>query len=355
MIDSDVALRTWLPALKAAAWVSLDTEADSLHAYPEKLCLIQVSLPGGDYLVDPLAGFNLSPLWASLGRRELTLHGADYDLRLLHRHCQFVPDAIFDTMIAARVLGCARFGLSDLVEHFLGVKLEKGPQKANWARRPLTERMETYARNDTHYLQPLAEKLRGQLADRGRLEWHQQCCRRLIADCTEARSADENLVWRIKGSHRLNRAGLAVLRELWRWREREALASNRPPFFILSHELLSILAGAAVAAQDVEALLPKHLSPRRCDGIKDAIAAGLALPKPQQPELLRSEGQRLTEGAKRRFHELERRRNHQAAALEIDPTLIASRATLLALAEDWEKSQHGLMDWQRSLLVAPPS
>ena len=94
------------------------------------------------------------------------MHGADYDLRLLRKHHEFVPSAIFDTMLAARLLGERQFGLSSLVEKFLGVKLDKGSQKADWARRPLTERMETYARNDTHYLKPLADKLKLELQNK---------------------------------------------------------------------------------------------------------------------------------------------------------------------------------------------
>ena len=110
MIDSDAKLAAFLPALTSAAWLALDTEADSLHAYPEKLCLIQISTTAGDRLIDPLAGVNLAPLFAALGRHELIMHGADYDLRLLHKHHGFVPRAIFDTMLAARLLGERQLG-----------------------------------------------------------------------------------------------------------------------------------------------------------------------------------------------------------------------------------------------------
>ena len=120
---------------------------------PEKVCLIQISTADGDRLIDPLAKINLDPLLDALNAHELIMHGADYDLRLLRKHHEFTPSAIFDTMLAARLLGERQFGLSSLVEKFLGVKLDKGSQKADWARRPLTEKMEAYARNDTHYLQ----------------------------------------------------------------------------------------------------------------------------------------------------------------------------------------------------------
>src|SRR5262245_2193676 len=122
--------------MRAAKWIALDTEADSLHAYPEKLCLIQISIAGGDELLDPLSALDLTPAFAVFRDHALILHGADYDLRLLRKSCGFVPTAIFDTMLASRLLGCREFGLNNLVAKYLAVTLEKGPQKANWAQRP---------------------------------------------------------------------------------------------------------------------------------------------------------------------------------------------------------------------------
>ena len=123
MIDTEQKLGAFLATLHAATWVAVDTEADSLHAYPEKVCLIQISTVAGDKLVDPLAPINLDPLLEALSGHELIMHGADYDLRLLLKHHEFVPSAIFDTMLAARLLGLRQFSLSNLVEAYLGVKL----------------------------------------------------------------------------------------------------------------------------------------------------------------------------------------------------------------------------------------
>src|SRR5207249_3975657 len=139
---------------------------------------------------DPLARLSLDPLLDALSGHELIMHGADYDLRLLRKHHEFVPSAIFDTMLAARLLGLRQFSLVHLVEEYLQVTLEKGAQKANWALRPLTERMARYARNDTHYLKALADRLKPELAAKGRLGWHQESCSRLVADCTKQRAAD---------------------------------------------------------------------------------------------------------------------------------------------------------------------
>ena len=351
MLDTEEKLAAFLPTLRASAWVAVDTEADSLHAYPEKVCLIQLTTAAGDVLVDPLAGINLDPFLDALSRHELIMHGADYDLRLLSKHHEFIPRAIFDTMLAARLLGLRQFGLAFLVETFLGAKLEKGAQKANWALRPLTERMERYARNDTHHLKGLADRLKSELAAKSRLTWHQESCDRLIAESSQQRAADTDLVWRVKGSHLLGRPALAVLRELWHWREAEAIAANRPPFFVLSHETLLKVAAAAATQRPADSLLPKHLSDRRRGGIAKAIARGLAVPSEHQPKLPRPSGRRPTEAERRRFLELQKRRDARALELDLDPTLIASRGTLSDLARSWDTHAPKLMKWQRELLT----
>ena len=350
VIDTEGKMEAFLPVLQVATWVAVDTEADSLHAYPEKICLIQISTVSGDRLIDPLAGLNLDPILEALSGHELIMHGADYDLRLLRKHHEFVPDAIFDTMLAARLLGLRQFGLGHLVEKYLGVKLEKGAQKANWAMRPLTERMERYARNDTHYLKPVADQLKAELQAKDRLAWQQESCAQLIQDSTRQRPADLDAIWRIKGSHLLEPSALAILRELWEWREKEAVAANKPPFFVLSHDALVKIAAAAALAQPIEPFLPRHISERRRGGLMKAVAHGLELSPVHHPKILRHASRRPSEGEKRRFTELQKRRDAQAAALGIDPTLIASRGMLSDLAYDWDKHSPELMTWQRGLL-----
>ncbi len=348
VIDTDAKLAAFLPRLEAAGWIAIDTEADSLHAYPEKLCLIQVSVEGADELLDPLAGASLQPAFDIFSRHELILHGADYDLRLFRKHCGFVPTAIFDTMTASRLLGIREFGLGSLVERFLNVKLEKGPQKANWARRPLTPRMETYARNDTRYLKPVADILAAELKAKGRLEWHRQTCAQLIADSAQIVPPDPDTVWRVKGSHHLGSPALAVLRALWHWREGEAVDSNRPPYFIMPPDPMIAIASAAVSGRPLDGAIPRYLTPRRRKGVLDAVAAGLADKHPAGP--IRQKGRRLHESEKHRLHRLEDRRNENAQELGLDPTLIASRGLLVALAGDWQKHEKELLPWQKGLL-----
>ena len=350
VIDSDEKLAGLLPRVQTADWLALDTEADSLHAYPEKLCLIQISLPGADELIDTLAALDLSAFLDVLRGRELILHGADYDLRLLRRAYAFVPKLVFDTMLAARLLGFTEFGLTDLVEKLLEVKLEKGPQTADWARRPLTERMINYARNDTRYLQPLSALLKARLEEKGRLSWHQESCARLVRECAELRVTNPDQVWRVKGADKLDRRGLAVLRELWNWRDGEAMEANKPPYFILRHETLIALADAAAQGKTVSSLLPPGLPSRRREGVLAGVERASQLPESQWPQRHRSSGHRPSAAEKRRYDVLRQRRDDRAAELGIDPTLIASRATLGALARDWDKHQAELMSWQRELL-----
>jgi ribonuclease D len=350
VIDTDAKLAALLPKLRAARWLALDTEADSLHAYPEKVCLIQISIADSDALVDPLAEINLDPLFEVFNAHELIFHAADYDLRLLEKHHQFTPSAIFDTMLAARLLGELQFGLSSLVEKFLGVKLDKGSQKADWAQRPLTERMEIYARNDTHYLKPLADKLKLELQNKNRLAWHQEFCARLIVECSQPQTVDADSVWRIKGSTILSRQALAILRELWHWREKEATVNCRPPFFILSHERMVDIADAAAARQPFENILPPKMSSRRRETLLQAVKAGLAISADKWPEIIRHKFSRPSEVEFRRYRVLEKIRDVHAHELGIDPTLIASKAILGDLSRDWHKHAPELMSWQRQLL-----
>jgi ribonuclease D len=239
LIADAAQLADLLPQIQPHDRVAIDTEADSLHSYREKLCLLQLSLPARDYIVDPLAQVDLAPLRDALQTKEIVLHGADFDLRLLRRSLDFGARRIFDTVIAARLLGIREFSLAALVERFFDVTLAKGSQKANWARRPLSPRMLEYATNDTHYLLPLAERLETKLQERDRLDWLRQSCQRAVEQAAVSRVRDEDETWRIRGSGALKGRAAAVLRGLWQWREKEAAAVDRPPFHILqNHELL---------------------------------------------------------------------------------------------------------------------
>jgi len=353
VIDTSELLAGFISRLRTADWVAMDTEADSLHSYPEKVCLVQFSLPGEDVLVDPLSGLDLTPLWQALQGRELLMHGADYDLRMLFRSYHFVPHVVFDTMLAARLAGFREFGLSSLVESLLQVRLDKASQKANWSRRPLTDRMAAYARSDTHYLRPLTNLLRDRLHALDRLDWHQQMCARLIQDCTQPEPENPDGAWRLKGANRLGRKTLAVLREVWTWRDREARAANQPPFFILSHDRLLELAERAGRGEPVDDLMPPRFSARRRNSLMEALSRVGQLREADWPHPLRPQGRRLTHQQRKLLERLESVRDRQATALALDPSLIASRSTLVALAHNWALHEQLLLPWQQRLLTEP--
>ena len=351
VIDNAKQLTDFLESLRQAEWLAIDTEADSLHSYPEKLCLLQVAISGRVELVDPLCGMDLGALWKALTDRELMMHGADYDLRLLQFGHDFVPARIFDTMLAGRLLGREKFGLADLVQHYLGITLEKGSQKANWGRRPLTSQMAEYAQNDVLYLYDLVTCLREELQEKGRGEWHAQECAQLINENTNLPAPDPDRIWRVKGSNRLLPAELAILRELWHWREQEARRRCRPPFFVLSHDLILNLADKAANGVDYAKLLPRRIPERRRQAIREVIERGISMSSADHPQPIKPPRRRnMTVHQKNQFEELQKRRDKHAEELGIDPTIIASRATLMGLAQETEERTAGLQDWQRELL-----
>ena len=349
-IASAAGLAELLENIKSVERVAVDTEADSLHCYREKLCLLQISVPEKDVLVDPLANVDLASLREALEKKEIVLHGADFDLRLLRRRLNFKARRIFDTVIAARLLGIREFSLAALVERFFGVTLTKGSQKANWARRPLPSRMVEYAINDTHYLLPLAERLERQLRERHRLEWFRQSCQRALEQTAVERVRDLDDAWRISGAGSLRGPAAAVLRALWQWREKEAEAADRPPFHILQNR--ELLAAAESFAKGGTPDF-SHFSARRRNAFREAAEHALKLPEETWPLPRPRLGTRPTVEMKQRTEELRRRRDHGATRLELEPAFVAPRAALEALATNEKNGAVLLVPWQREVLGIP--
>ncbi len=347
MITTSEQLAEILPALRGIDRIAVDTEADSLHCYFEKLCLLQLSFAEDDYLVDPLAGFDLAPLSEALTNKELVLQGADFDLRLLKRAMNFSATRVFDTVVAARLLGLRAFSLAALVERYFGVTLTKGSQKANWAQRPLPKHMEDYAKNDTHYLLPLAEKMEAELKEVGRFEWFRQSCERGLAQTGIERVRDEDETWRISGSGTLTPRASAILRELWGWRDREAQAADRPSFHILQNHLLLQSAKDFEAGKTPEF---RHLTSRRRRGFIDAAERALQLAEEELPRRIKRHGVRPTQEMEKAAEDLRKRRDAVAEKLGLEPSFIAARATVESIAADQSRSEALLVPWQRDLL-----
>src|SRR5438477_10343983 len=354
VIATDARLTEVVKNIDVADRVALDTEADSLHSYREKLCLLQISVPAAvsargynDFIVDPLAGLDLEPLRQALEPREIVLHGADYDLRMLQRGLNFTAHTIFDTMIAARLLGIREFSLAALVKRYFGLELPKGSQKANWAKRPLPARMAEYAINDVRYLLSLAEKLEGELDRHQRRDWLRQSCQRAIEQAAVARVRKQDEFWRIRGSGSLKPRAAAVLRALWQWREKEAEMVDRPPFHILQNEKL---VDAAVGFVSGSVPDYKHFSSRRRQAFREAARIALAAPESDWPVLPRRFGTRPSVETVRRTEELLLLRDKSAEELGLEPSFIAPRHTLEAIATDQARAASLLVPWQRELL-----
>jgi ribonuclease D len=370
VITDAARLASLIEQIEPADRVAVDTEADSLHSYREKLCLLQISVPAPDavgvsdagqsvspghesvrtvcdHIVDPLANIDLEPLRRALETKKIVLHGADYDLRMLRRGLNLAASKIFDTLIAARLLGIREFSLAALVKRYFGLTLLKGSQKANWAQRPLPARMAEYAINDVRYLLPLAEKLKAELVRYERWDWLLQSCQRAIEQAAVARTRDHDERWRIRGSGLHRGRSASVLRALWHWREKEAEKADRPPFHVLRNEEL-LKAAVKFASGSVPDY--KHFSFRRRQAFLEAAQTALRAPESEWPVSRRRFGTRPSNEAVQRAEELQRRRNRSAEELGLEPSFIAPRSTLEAIAGDDARTAALLVPWQRELL-----
>ncbi|MCL5270497.1 MAG: HRDC domain-containing protein [bacterium] len=354
-----------LLAVAAHDTVALDTEADNQHHYREKLCLLQFTVGGRNWIVDPLAGPDLESLMGLLARRELLIHGADYDLRLLYRTYRFRPERVFDTMLAAQLLGRPQIGLAALVGEICQVNLSKHAQRADWSRRPLPPELLAYAADDTRYLGRVAAAMRRELAHAGRLPWHAESCRRTVAAAGHIRQSLPEDPWRIKGGKHYTGRAAAVLRALWHWREEVARRNDRPPFKIARPDFLlewaEWAAGHPDAGFEDAPTRPAWLHGARLHAFDSALERALAMPAESWPASVPPRhGSRLSRDQETRLKSILARRDALARDLRLDPGVLGSRDVLkeliLGCAADSRPPDHeayahaGLMEWQIELL-----
>jgi ribonuclease D len=356
------AMDTLIQRIGTAERVAMDTEADSLHNYFEKVCLVQLSLGGEHYLVDPLAGLDLSGFLEALAEKPLILHGGDYDLRMMRASMGFRPRGdVFDTMIAAQLLGIEQIGLAALIQRCFDITIGKEGQKSDWSRRPLSENQLRYAVNDTRFLEPLAERLRDDLIERGRLDWHGESCRAMVESTARENSRDPEEAWRIKGAGRLTRRQLAYLRELWRWRDTHARQANLPAFKVFNNEQLLELLRWAESHPGVPLeqgpKLPRNIAGSRLKTLEEAITRAAGMDPMQWPEPRRLDrGQPPPADGEEQINALRGACALIAKELEIAASTLAPRAALEAivrrrprtLAEIMESG--GLLRWQAELV-----
>jgi len=337
--------------------VALDTESDSLHHHREKVCLVQIGVEEGGWLIDPLAARDLSPLGPLLADPGVVkvLHGADYDVTTLKRDFGFTFASMFDTMIASRVLGRPEIGLQALLRTEFGIALAKDSQKDDWSRRPLTATQEAYALADVAHLIPLHDRLVAALGELGRLDWVREECAAVAALEPARRGRDAEAWQRVKGAKRLSRRQQAVLQAVFAWRDAIADRTDVPAFKIVSSETLLDLAERHPATLE-ELRATKGLSPRvqrEAGALLDAIARAWALPEDAWPRLAASPRPVVSETTRRRIDALRTWRMAEAKRLALDVSVVLPQRLLERVAEvaprapaDLEAVE-GLRRWRR--------
>jgi ribonuclease D len=343
VVDTPDALEALDQVLMAQPRVAVDTEANSLYAYQEQVCLIQVSVPGANYLVDPLALDDLSPLAPFFEAPEIekVFHAADYDLMVLLRDFGFATQGIFDTMWAARVLGWPKVGLADILATHFGVEVNKRYQRYDWGRRPLDPEALRYAWMDSYYLLPLREIQKAELEETGRWEEAQEIFDYLTSTVTVPPEHDGRFFWRIKGIHALRDYDQRVLYQLYLWREEMAAALDRPPVKIMAnHRLVRI---AKMQPRTRQELAAAGLTPGQIRRFGSGLLKVLRrdppaeLPDPPQHE-------RPSDAALDRFQALKAWRKDVAHVRGVDSDVILPNAALWQLAEHPPHNLDELLD-----------
>jgi ribonuclease D len=360
-VDKPASFRAMLAHLRGEPALAVDTESNSLYVYHERVCLIQISVPGTDYLVDSLALddlYGLGPLLADPAVLKV-FHGAEYDLSVLHRDFRFVVAHLFDTMWASRILGWPAHGLAALLKAHFGVTLNKKYQRANWGLRPLPPAQLDYARLDTHYLLPLHEIQVRELETSERWPQARHRFNQLVQTRWEPKAFDRDGFWRLSGVRDLDDAGRGVLRELYLFRDERARAENRPPFKVLTNKVL-----LALSEERPEALsrlhqvkgISRRMVGKHGRGLLDAIRQGAKQPLAweERPRTNHDSGRgyngRPSAACQARFEALRTWRNAAAEGRGVEPDMVLTNQTLWAIAQ---RNPRKLGDLTQDGLLAP--
>ncbi len=323
--------------LQGEPLLAVDTEAASFHRFRDRVYLLQISSRNVTAVVDPLATDGLAPIGALLADPavEIVFHDADYDLRLLHREYGFAARNLFDTRIAAQLLNEPGIGLAALLEKHLGVRLDKRFQRADWSSRPLSQPMLEYAASDTHYLPQLRDILKSALAERGRLTWAEEEFG-LLEELEFTPSEAPEPGWlRLKGAKALRGRELAILREIWEWREETARRADKATFRVLNNEPMFAMAKSPPA--DLAALkaiqgVSADQAERRGKELLAAVQRGVELPDSELPRIVRPPRRAPDLAYEARLERLKGARNQLAVKYELPPGVICPNGTLEAIA-----------------------
>lgn len=331
LVASESDLQAMMQALRAQPAIAVDTESNSLYVYYERVCLIQISVPGMDYIVDPLTDLDLSPLgeiFADPGVQKV-FHAAEQDIAGLKRDFGFQFANLFDTMRAARILGWPRAGLAHLLREHFSVHTDKRYQRYNWGQRPLSPDALQYAAWDTRYLLPLRDRQMRELERTGRVRQAAESFARLAEIPPSGPHYGPAAFWRVRAVYSLSDRERAVLWQLYLWRDERARSLNRPPFRVMSDEVLVRLARArprTLAELAAQGRFPRYWVRRYGPAILEAVARGEDGPVPEMPCLTYSED------ARERYQALRQWRRRVAEARGVDPDVILPNAVLRALA-----------------------
>jgi ribonuclease D len=347
-IDTQQEADDFLADISGIREIAVDTEGASFHRFIDRIYLLQITTRDRSAIIDPL------PIGMPKGLGEIlqdphvevVFHDADYDLRLLHQDYGWHVNNIFDTRIAAQLLGIKAFGLAALLDQFFGVKLDKKHQRADWSLRPLPPGMLDYAAQDTKYLLDLRDQLHSRLEKLGRLEWAEEEFARL--EGTKWEEDDNSLSFlRIKGARDLTRRELALLRELVPWRDSVAREVDRATFRVMGNEvLLEIARTAPKSVKELSALkgMPRGILDRGAAAILGAVQRGLEVAEEHLPRFPRAPKWDREEDFDDRVAKLKTVRDAAAVRLNLDPGVLCSRERLEAIARRKPGSRSDLED-----------
>lgn len=337
--------------LREQPLIAVDTESDSLYRYHPRVCLIQISacangatarptpadpIPTVDYLLDPLSYHRLQPLGEILAdpHVEVLFHAAENDIRLLNRDFNFRCANIYDTQLAARILGRNGVGLAAMLQDEFGVVSDKSMQRTDWGRRPLTPQQMTYAQLDTHYLPVLRQRQMEKLKAADRWEEAQEGFAAL-AELRYEEPAQERTFWRMKQTREVDTADLGLLEELWSWREITAERMDRPPFKVLGDTVLGDLTQrkptSLTQLSDIRGLSDRQIQ-RFGREILEAVRLGQERPVPPFPEPTVRPEQLLSSAERSRYDALRQWRTETANERGVDPDIVFNNDTLLQIA-----------------------
>jgi ribonuclease D len=340
-VEDQHSLQQMLGELSAQPRLAVDTESNSLHAYRERVCLIQFSIPHVDFVVDPFSLKDLSllaPLFANPAIEKI-FHAAEYDLVCLRRDFGFQFANLFDTMQAARILGYPFVGLDNILLEKFGVKIDKRHQKANWGARPLTRQQIDYARHDTHYLFQLRDLLEGQLRDMGRWELAQDDFA-LACHVDVPKERVSGSTWRRFATRKdISPRELTILYELCLARDLVAEKLDRPAFKVIGDDMLLSIARKTPVDNDALAEIGLSLKQVRLWGglILAAIARGVA-----SPPVKREQAQHPSDAMLKRLDKLKTWRKNLAKELNVESDIVLPKLYLNILAENPPKNLHEL-------------